>query len=137
MLPTIGLACDLIGALTLARGLFRHAERLYPGFGRWPTTAAEDHAYGTVGGLFLAAGFTGQALPNLGVTWHGTPAEARTAAAIALAAGTLLALVAYGLLYAAFLRRELRRVNDGTHKDLAADWDPTWRRPWNHRVYEI
>jgi hypothetical protein len=68
MLPVIGLALDLVGALLLTLGLFRAPQLLYPGWGRSPDEVAEDRAYGTAGAAFLAGGFTLQAMPSLGVS---------------------------------------------------------------------
>jgi hypothetical protein len=134
MFSVIGLALDLVGAITIARGLFRHAERLFPGYGRWPTLAAEDYAYGVTGGLLLALGFFCQALPSLGATWDATAGEARVAALVALAVAILIALIGYGISYAIFLRRELRLVNTEKSTNHQARWTPTPRRPWHQTV---
>jgi hypothetical protein len=135
VLSVIGLACDLVGATVLARGLFRPASRYFPAFGRSPKLAAEDWAYGIVGALLLAAGFTGQALPALGVIWRGTTSERRDAAAVALGVAVLAAVYGYGLAWTWAFRREVRRANKG-YGALSYRWRPTLLRPWNHDLYD-
>lgn len=133
MLPLIGLVLDLIGAFALTRGLFRHSVPLVTGYRRHPHDAAEDHAYGVVGFIFLASGFTCQALPSLGATWNATACEARLAAIITLVGGSILAYVGWGLAYVVLVRRELRHAN-AKWPDLAqsATWQPRLRKFWNH-----
>ena len=75
MLSILGLACDFVGAVVLAVGLFRAPQPLYPGWLRSPVEAASDRAYGTVGAFFLAGGFGLQSLQYFDVALYGTKAE--------------------------------------------------------------
>jgi hypothetical protein len=75
MFPAIGFAFDLLGAITLAVGLFRAPTALYPGSDRSPHEAASDRTLGPFGALFLVIGFTTQQLPGFGVTWNGSAAR--------------------------------------------------------------
>jgi hypothetical protein len=100
LLSVIGLALDLIGAGMLALGLFRGAARsTWGGYVRSPETAAEDQAYGIVGFLFLAGGFTLQALSAFGLgkvhhAWLGI-----VGGIAALVVGVAVAFLLYGVVY--------------------------------------
>jgi hypothetical protein len=63
---TLGLVFDILGALALLLGLFRHPKPLYLGWQYNPPDATKDATYGITGGFFLITGFVGQIL--------GTPA---------------------------------------------------------------
>jgi hypothetical protein len=54
LLSAIGLTLDLIGAMFLVFGLFRHGNANRQGWERSPEEVARDGAFGVVGGLFLA-----------------------------------------------------------------------------------
>lgn len=112
LLSEIGLPLDLIGAAMLALGLFRPTKPHYPGWQRSPWEASQDQAFGVVGFLFLACGFTLQALSNLGVGKVPETPAADIAPLITLAAGACLAYVLYGLVYIWRFPREHRRVRD-------------------------
>ena len=106
MLPIIGLALDLLGAITLAIGLFRAPTRLYPGWNRSPEEAATDRAFGTVGAGLLVVGFATQALPSFGVEWAACcAAEKALGLAATLGIGTLSAYGLYGFARIFHMRR--------------------------------
>ncbi|MEA2332469.1 MAG: hypothetical protein QOH58_2607 [Thermoleophilaceae bacterium] len=96
---------DVVGAILLVIGLFRAPMPLYLGWQRTPEDAAEDRAYGTVGGLYLVVGFVMQALPSFGASWSGCSGWKAFAAVVTLGAGGLLAVVLWGVAYIVFLRR--------------------------------
>jgi hypothetical protein len=110
LLSEIGLPLDLIGAAMLAFGLFRPSRAPHPGWQRSPWDASQDQAFGVVGFVFLAAGFTLQALSNLGVGKVPETPTADIAPLITLLAGSLLAYVLYGLVYTWRFPREYRRA---------------------------
>jgi hypothetical protein len=112
LLSEIGLPLDLIGAAMLALGLFRPMKPLYPGWQRSPWEASQDQAFGVVGFLFLACGFTLQALSNLGVGKVTETAAADIAPLITLVAGICVAYLLYGLVYIWRFPREYRRALD-------------------------
>ena len=81
---TVGLVLDMIGALALLLGLFRHPRLLYPGWERSPQDAAKDRAFGITAGVFLITGFAGQIAGNAGV---GPPAMSLACAVVVGIAG--------------------------------------------------
>jgi len=109
LLSEIGLPLDLIGAAMLAFGLFRPSKASYPGWVRSPWEASQDQAFGVVGFVFLAVGFTLQALSNLGLGKVPETPASDIAPVIALLAGTLLAYLLYGLVYIWRFPHEYRR----------------------------
>jgi hypothetical protein len=112
LLSEIGLPLDLIGAAMLAFGLFRPSKASYPGWVRSPWEASQDQAFGVVGFVFLATGFTLQALSNLGVGKVPETPAADIAPVMVLCAGTLLAYLLYGLVYIWRFPREYRRARE-------------------------
>jgi hypothetical protein len=112
LLSEIGLPLDLIGAAMLAFGLFRPSKASYPGWVRSPWEASQDQAFGVVGFVFLAVGFTLQALSNLGLGKVPETATADIAPVLVLCAGTVLAYLLYGLVYMWRFPREYRRSRD-------------------------
>jgi hypothetical protein len=112
LLSEIGLPLDLIGAAMLAFGLFRPSRASYPGWVRSPWDASQDQAFGVVGFVFLAVGFTLQALSNLGIGKVQETATADMAPVIVLFAGTLLAYALYGLVYIWRFPREYARARE-------------------------
>jgi hypothetical protein len=113
LLSEIGLPLDLIGAAMLAFGLFRPTKPRSAGWQRSPWEASQDQAFGAVGFVFLACGFTLQALSNLGLGHVEQTAAADVAPLITLLAGAALAYVLYGLVYIWRFPREYRRSGDG------------------------
>jgi hypothetical protein len=116
VLSAIGLALDLVGAITVVVGLFRPPRPLFPGWSYAPDDAARDSAFGVVGASLLSCGFTLQSMTYCGVRWPGSHREAIAASIIAGAAGAALAFVAYGLTFLIILRR--RQHYARTHFDL-------------------
>jgi hypothetical protein len=103
VLTTIGLVLDVIGAVTLAVGLFRAPVPLTPGWLRSPADTAADRSYGTVGGLYLVAGFGLQIVASIDRSGDGSA----WAAALTLVVGAPLAVA----LCHATRRLHLRRMN--------------------------
>ena len=112
LLSEIGLPLDLIGAALLALGLFRPARPFQPGWQRSPWDTSQDQAYGVVGFVFLACGFTLQALSNLGIGKVPETAAADSAPLIALLAGICIAYLFYGLVYMWRFPREYKRARN-------------------------
>jgi hypothetical protein len=106
VLATIGLVLDLLGALVLARGLFRGAVPSTYGLPlRSLEDVAADRAYGVVGGGFLIVGFCLQVAANILHTGRSS-AEAKTeAAAGTLVGGAVLAIGLWRLANSWFLRQ--------------------------------
>jgi hypothetical protein len=137
VLSAIGLALDLVGAVALTLGLYRHSRYSTPGLSRGPDDVAQDAAYGTVGASFLALGFTLQALPYLGVTVDTRPGWAAAAAGATLLLAIVVGWLAYGLIYNAARRRESTWVEGNLP---AVSLPPSRRVPagrlgwrfWNH-----
>ena len=124
MLTTIGLVLDIIGAIALVIGLFRHPRPLYPGWNYHPTDAATDHAYGISGGVFLTLGFIGQILGSTG-TPHPVPfVRAMVWAAVTMIVGLLLAYVLYGVAFIVSMQRETKWAASH-HPDMN---DSQWQR---------
>jgi hypothetical protein len=123
-----GLALDVIGAVLVTLGLFRHPMPLYPGWSRLPTAAAEDRAYGTTGGSFFVCGFVGQLLSSAGYASHDRT-SVFASAGITLAAGALVAYVVFGLSYIGWMRYTMRYVmREIATKPNHEGYDTPWRR---------
>jgi hypothetical protein len=110
LLSEIGLPLDLIGAAMLAFGLFRPPKPISAGWQRSPWEASQDQAFGVVGFVFLAAGFTLQALSNLGLGHVTQTAAADAAPLIVLVVGSGLAYLLYGAVYIWRFPREYARA---------------------------
>jgi hypothetical protein len=82
MLSIIGLSLDVVGAVTLALGLFGHVRpSLWGADVRSPEDVAHDAGFALVGAPLLIAGFVFQSLFYFGVVWN-TPVWARIVAAL-------------------------------------------------------
>lgn len=98
MLPAIGLTLDLIGAAVLAYGLFRYPRALrWDGWTYSPKDATRDQAFGITGGLLLAIGFVGQALPSFGVSLDASAYRTLMVAGLTFAVGLVGAVAVYSL----------------------------------------
>ena len=106
MLSAIGLTLDLVGAVALTLGLYRHSRYLTPGFRRGPDDVAQDAAYGTLGAVFLALGFMLQGLQYVEVTVEKSPGVTAAVAGLTLLLATVAGWLGYGLVYLARYRRE-------------------------------
>jgi hypothetical protein len=108
VVTNLGLVFDVIGAIALLLGLFRHPKPLYPGWSYSPHDAATDHAYGITGGMFLTLGFVGQMLGN---GRHALPLwETVGLAAAVLIGGAVVAYVVFKVTYKVEIRRLERWV---------------------------
>jgi hypothetical protein len=106
VLSTIGLVLDLIGALVLARGLFRGPVSSTYGLPiRSLEDVAADRAYGVVGGGFLIVGFCLQVVANILHTGRSSAEAKIGAAAATLVGGTAVAVGLWRVLDAYFLRQ--------------------------------
>jgi hypothetical protein len=106
VLSTIGLVLDLIGALVLARGLFRGAVPSTYGLPiRSLEDVAADRAYGVVGGGFLVAGFCLQVTATILHTGRSSAGAEVEAAAGTLVGGAALAIGLWRVANAWFLRQ--------------------------------
>jgi hypothetical protein len=136
MLSIIGLAFDLVGAVALTLGLYRHPTPLMLGLSRFPEDVARDEAFGTVGASFLIVGFVLQGLQYVGVTIETTHAENAAAALVTIVAAVVVGWLVFGLVYARVVRREWSWAKANTEAVLA----PIRRAPrgrfgwrfWNH-----
>src|SRR5258708_6645057 len=93
-----GLGLDVVGAVLLLLGLFRHALPLYPGWSRSPVQAAEDRAYGTTGAAFFVTGFTLQLFGSAGFGSH-CQATVLLSGLVAVVGGALAAYMLFGLAF--------------------------------------
>jgi hypothetical protein len=107
VLSAIGLALDLVGAVALTLGLYRHSRYATVGLRRGPEDVAQDAGFGTVGASFLALGFVLQGLQYVGVTVEATSAQTAIAAVMTLLLAVLISYVVYGETWLAVHRREL------------------------------
>jgi hypothetical protein len=70
VLSIIGLSLDVVGAVTLATGLFSHVvPSTWGGDVRPPEQVAHDAAFGLIGAPLLLAGFAFQSLYYLDLRW--------------------------------------------------------------------
>jgi hypothetical protein len=131
MLSAIGLACDLVGAIMLAVGLFRLPR---PTMRQWeytPEDAAKDSAFGIAGASLLAFGFISQCLPYVGVTVHASAGSTRIAVVAALAVASLYAYLAYGISFIVVFNKRLRWAEQ-QHPSITPRfrWTPKFPRVW-------
>jgi hypothetical protein len=114
VLSAVGLAFDLVGAVALTLGLYRHSRYLTPGLARGPDDVAQDAAFGTVGASFLVLGFVLQGLQYFGVTVETSHAWTAAAAGLTILLALLAGWIAFGLIYIAVHRHERNWVD--THR---------------------
>jgi hypothetical protein len=141
MLSAIGLALDLVGAVALTLGLYRHSRYTTVGLRRGPDDVAQDAGYGTVGAVFLALGFVLQGAQYVGVSIEMCPGWAAAAAGATLLVATVVGYLAYGLVYIVAYRRERRWVdNELTEISLPPSRRvPAGRLGWRfwHHEYDV
>jgi hypothetical protein len=104
VLTTLGLVVDVIGAIALLRGLFRHPKPTYVGWNYSPEDAATDHAYGVTGGTFMILGFVGQILGN------GRPALPLWETAVIVAAVLIVGGVAASAVFKLTYKIQIKRL---------------------------
>jgi uncharacterized membrane protein len=135
MPTTIGLVLDVIGAVALSIGLFRHPVPLTPGWLRDPPAAAEDHAYGITGGAFLISGFVLQIVGSTGTPQPVPFVRAMVWAAVTLVVGLVGAYFIYGAAFIWAMRKEMKWV--ASQSDMP---DTRWQRErkglkfWRHSL---
>ena len=134
MLSLVGLALDLVGAVTLVVGLFRPPRHLTPGWAHSPEEAARDAGFGVAGASLLAAGFALQSLTYFGVSVHCALWARLLVAATALVAGAVYAVGVFDLVFLLAYRVERRRLASQyryiTYPELKRE--PKGARLWRH-----
>jgi hypothetical protein len=128
-----GLTCDIVGAVTLTLGLFRHPRPLVPGWASGPNETARDQAFGIAGAALLLLGFVGQLLPDFGVRSDLTHERALVVAGVSLPAAVLLGLTVYSVgLLASYSRA--RRWAEGYKARTGGTGGFPWHFEWRPRA---
>jgi hypothetical protein len=128
-LAEAALAADIVGAVTLSIGLFGHSEPLMLGYSRVPERVARDHAFATIGTLFLCLGFVGQALASDRFGWRASRQGMLIEGAGVLVLASLAAFSLYGMAYWFALLREERFL---AARVARGDRDWQWAAEWFH-----
>lgn len=134
MLSIIGLAFDLVGAVTLVLGLFRPPRPLFVGWAHSPDEAARDAAFGVSGGTLLAFGFTFQSLAYFGVHVHCVLWARIVITAAALIAGIVYTVGVFDLAFLLVYRRERDRLGSKFEKE-GITYPPLKREPKGLRLW--
>jgi hypothetical protein len=135
MVTAAGLALDIIGAVLVLAGLFRHPRGTTLGWAHPPRDAAADHAFGATGGLFLVSGFVCQILGIAGLGGPAAPSAIYRTALIAFLFGLVLAYLLFGVIYMLFMMLEVRWVERQpglNHLDAGWEWK---RRPRRQKFW--
>jgi hypothetical protein len=132
VLSLIGLAFDLVGAVTLAVGLFRPPRRALLTY--LPEEAARDTSFGAVGASLLGVGFAMQSLAYFGVHVC-SPLWARIVVSLAaLAVGAMYAVAVFDLLFPLVYRFQCGRVEVNSEWEAIVYTPPLKREPKGLRL---
>lgn len=132
LLSAIGLALDEVGAIALVLGLFGHSRPRVPGGQRRPLDVACDAAFGVVGAVFLSAGFLMQSLAYFGVQSMYSSTAVWRASVVTVLAGSVVAVMLYGLAYIVAVRIEQKHVASELSYYGRSEWRPNFPKFWHH-----